>query len=78
MSLFRTRRLAATLTTACALALGACAQELNLYSARHYQTDEALYSDSPRPRASGSTASTLTMPASWPGCAAKALPARPT
>ena len=27
------------------LSLGALAQELNLYSARHYQTDEALYSD---------------------------------
>ena len=45
MSLFNKTRLTATLITACALAFGASAQELNLYSARHYQTDEALYSE---------------------------------
>jgi iron(III) transport system substrate-binding protein len=42
-----TRLAAATLALALnsALSLPASAQELNLYSARHYQTDEALYSD---------------------------------
>ena len=45
MPLLRTTRLAATLTAACTLTFGASAQELNLYSARHYQTDEALYSE---------------------------------
>ena len=38
-------RHAAALVLTSAFSLGAAAQELNLYSARHYQTDEALYSD---------------------------------
>ena len=44
--MIRTRLLAAALAAA-ALLLAASAQDnvLNLYSARHYQTDEALYAD---------------------------------
>lgn len=45
MSSHRTLRLTSAFALAGALAFGVSAQELNLYSARHYQTDEALYSD---------------------------------
>lgn len=43
----RPTRLLPALLAACLLPLGAAAQDkvLNLYSARHYQTDEALYKD---------------------------------
>ena len=43
----------------------AAAQEVNIYSARHYPTDEALYSDFTKATASKSTAWTQTMLAFW-------------
>ena len=53
----------AGVVAALAAPLQSRAQEkvLNLYSARHYQTDEALYSTSPSKPASRSTASKRAM-----------------
>ena len=59
----------AALALAAVIAGPVAAQDkvLNLYSARHYQTDEALYDTFTRKPASASTGSTLTTPACWHG-----------
>ena len=57
--------LAATLLVGSATLALAAAPVLNLYSARHYQTDEALYEDFTQGhRRCASTASTVTTTAS--------------
>jgi iron(III) transport system substrate-binding protein len=56
------------LFAACALVAAGAAiadsQVVNLYSARHYSTDEELYNGFTKPPASRSTAWTATTPAS--------------